>query len=611
MDPRLELFPYTTQTIDATVKPYLAQKIANVARSKRRKFIPANEINKALVRELIEALHDYDEEPTDTAMTRINTALSNANMGAYRFKQYPGRVFFYPITEQSKSLIGMCLFWYFGKPRMPLDPASESNPVSCHGFTDEHEGKDGTNIAATSLFFETSAKYMISNTVNSRTGAKDKSGHYISDGAHSFQTMLTVAMQKLNSLYPYFAIMNIHGMSYKGEYKGKAQNAMHMLIVNNFNGKFTRKYKSFPTLLALAATTSNFNYNTLWFYSDLPGQVKLDNGVTAPRLATKAGYSQPVEGAKIPLIRIRDTALFKRPSGSHSSNTLARIVHSGTQARAIEDSGRSAHLELDPHYRMINSSYRQKLIQAINLAMRYWIHYRHELHNVWGLQSRNPSIFQDLTKYQELFAPEFLAQNVINMASISNIDPLFADDVDEIDPNSYESDVDEEESDVTEFLATMAETDDTVADPEDANELSDPEDIVDDEMLNEIITEITETPDDDAELGSEYSVIESEAGSEVSSVEPLPEPELLGEYQAPNTDVIPKPEIEGIESVITTPPATVPTPPVIVPPEEIPTPQTAGACCAPLFFRIGKTVVTKAKEAPVTTSNTAKPSLVS
>lgn len=433
----IDAFPITSTEIQTTINQYIGRKDYG--------FEAPTEIKKQQMQNLLQALYDFDEIEEETArhaqIATIKQNLEIVGMEGIRFTADEKVIFFYPkaalVTGQTlqqqqqaqKEImldVGMCLWWRFGKLQKTNDPTTYKNPAVCLGITDEHEKKDGMGPFPVELFYKTFAKFMIVNAIHPRATSIPSAiqpSKPECDAAHSLTTMLYTAMKKLDELYPYFAVINLHGMGVKTNLPQGAA-AMHMLVINNASAQFTAQHKSFPSLFAYAALKQNFIPHTLAFASQLPGFVNRDG--THLRLAT----NDPAKNVE---------SFYYKPGFFLTTNVLAWLVHGTNIKPCYVDSGRSFLVELAPIFKNEYSGMRNMFIDAMNDTMQFWVRYVHDIHNVRTLNTREPEIFNDLSRYGELFTDTYLA-NLTTQPIIKSTDiittPSIIEDEEELAGNN-------------------------------------------------------------------------------------------------------------------------------------------------------------------------------
>ncbi len=108
-----------------------------------------------------------------------------------------------------------------------------------------HEGTDNAGRLATCLFTECRARWMICNAVHPHSvRGKTKHDKCPTDGAHNVDSMFAIACHQILRENSHCMHIQVHGMR-------KAPTRL-LYLTNQFNGEFTKKYRSAPLMLAKA-----------------------------------------------------------------------------------------------------------------------------------------------------------------------------------------------------------------------------------------------------------------------------------------------------------------------------------------------------------------------
>ncbi|XXF80453.1 hypothetical protein P2318_12075 [Myxococcaceae bacterium GXIMD 01537] len=303
----------------SSILPYVGQKVAN--------YEPPGDPAIVKMQEVFSALDAED-------LPRIEAALGAVGMTGCRLGNVDDSMIFFWAPPSARRV---AFIWRVGQIQVPGQPDTHANPVAPLVLESPHEGTDGVFRSATTVMAATRARILLMNAIHKGSSSETAKcqNSPISDGAHSVSTLFHKAHSKLAAMYPYAFFVQLHGMV------GGPEN--RLLLVNSFNSRFTTQYKSGPQLLAesFPLAFEPAQYEDFAVCSDFPLWYK-----------------------------------YGRPTGCHNTTVTAHQLNRGDQCKVgEEDTGRFAHVELDPTFRT-NENWENKsrrLADALNLTMQRWL----------------------------------------------------------------------------------------------------------------------------------------------------------------------------------------------------------------------------------------------
>lgn len=360
----------------------------------------------AKTQRLFDLLSYYDELPTNKLANKIKALTDEMNISAYSFPEFPNAIYFYPNVTEGKSLeFTINFLWNIGKVQVPGDETTYNNPYFPALLSNEHGNKDGVDRLAARLIFGSSLdpenpitlptpfatfKVMLVNAIfpnqNPTRVSNEQPSHSYADVAHSKGMLYYNAAEYLfNKVFDQkLAIVNLHGMGDKGR--------MEILAVSNENREPKNARRVFLQLFAAAFTKE------LVEFKEGAGSVTL--GTEMP------GFVNDNVGDKIPMTVVidGDPGMFHYDETVHSSNVIGNIPRSnGKPEQAL-------HIEASPGYKstMLNKK-GAAIISALNKAMFFFTRYNDNIaeYNLWNLNNTNPEVYQDMSKYQDLYGFNF------------------------------------------------------------------------------------------------------------------------------------------------------------------------------------------------------------
>lgn len=340
----------------------LSQLIArNTGKGRHRGYTPPNPTTRNQAINLLKALQKFDDNPSQLTLTQVNTAINSLGMKCQRVDGQNEWLYICPINEDASKRVQFTLGWHVG---------SKSKVA----VSDEHNGSDGAYRVVGAIAKQSDIKFVISNARHQEATTKKSSyqrSKQQSNWSHSGQTIAAPLFNYVRTAYPGIAIVNVHGMTTKGQVRA--------LLVNNWNNQFT-KGQSYPTLLAIALA-KRFTDRTINIGSDLPGFIVV-NGERR-QLTNTNNKNSPV--------------FVRAPKTPHNTNYIGRKVINRNR-----DSGNSCHIEFDA--RLLQGGPGLQLFMAAMAEADYWYNnYIDAIHNPWNLKTTNPAIFNDMSRYSELF----------------------------------------------------------------------------------------------------------------------------------------------------------------------------------------------------------------
>ncbi|HSX20758.1 MAG TPA: hypothetical protein VLG38_06540 [Gammaproteobacteria bacterium] len=378
--PFVAQFPVSQESFVATLRPLIGQAYP------RRKFAPPTKETSDNIQAFVQALHDYDVNPSTALENKLNTLMQALSLSAVRLKEMPDNAaIFYPndvhTSDPNHAIVcGGVLTWRFGNapPFFVFDP---------------HSGQDGTIFSVTTQFLA-GAKALLSHAFNPNVANNpDFKGNPITPGnirrfadpAHSNTTAFVPFVTKLYSLYDYGCTVT-HGMIGKPNFQ---------LVANNdFKAQFLRGPRSFIALMTIALALEDLptNPNLIVVEGHVPGYVVKD-GIKAPIISVNNRNSPIREGA-----HVGDNT----DGVGHMANGAKGPFLMGVQTDRV------FFVELGGHLRRKDSYLMKQFAAAQAQASAWYALYDPTIHNPWQLQANFPDVYNDMTLYPKLFDPKFI-----------------------------------------------------------------------------------------------------------------------------------------------------------------------------------------------------------
>jgi hypothetical protein len=395
-------FPVSSQNFIQTLSPHVGQMTPSY------KFAPPSATTMANLTAFLQALDQYDQNPSDALITQLNNLMQQLDISAIRLQELENdAVIFYPNhpNGQTPFVTGVTLVWRFGLTKETGNAATLNNPLPQFIIFDPHPGQDGTLNAITTQFLA-GAKVLVSHLFNPNVAKNPNfKGNPIthsnikrfSDPAHSDTTAFVPVGQTLFTIYPKATCTITHGMG------GKPN--LQLLAGNDYNSRFFQNGTlSFDLLLSIALATQQTatgaiafpnNPNFLMIESPLPGRVNV-NGKSVP-LASRTNVNAVVHS---------HVDVDNSDTVGHMANGVTKhsVFGYGTQ------SDRGFFVEFGARFRTPGSYLMSLFAKAQIQANEWYAVYDPTIHDPWKLAQNFPDVYNDMTLYKNLYDPTFIQQ---------------------------------------------------------------------------------------------------------------------------------------------------------------------------------------------------------
>jgi hypothetical protein len=359
--------------------------------------IPGKEVKQDVVK-LLRMLQDYENDPSADKIAALNKQIEKLDLGVIRPNEEQDTVLiFYPKRERGQAFeVGAVYGRRFGKVKVNGDPSTGTVNNFCH--IEEHVGQDGTTDVGIVEFMEGQGKFFLLNASSPHVKPNPGKGRikYFSDPAHSNTTIFEPFLEELlQNQHPDMPVVITHGMS-------SEKPNFQLLMGNCFNGKFFRNGRnSFANLLAIALAQQDIGKSGVAVSSTIPGFIVRDG--------KKISMSPKPNGTPGALKQPR-SVINTNVSGHIGNFAQNSLINRGRQT------DRTIHLECGVRVRAVEKNpnrpniYRTKFSAALQNAIHWYGLYDPAIHDPWALEQRFPEVYNDMSKYGELFKPEFMAE---------------------------------------------------------------------------------------------------------------------------------------------------------------------------------------------------------
>lgn len=376
--PFVAQFPVSKTDFASTLSPHIGQKYP------RNKFAPPSSNVQANIKAFVQALHDYEANPSAAGVTQLNNLMTALKLSAVRLQERANdSVIFYPNDVAGKQPItcGGVLTWRFGSAPQFF-------------VFDPHSGQDGTISAVTTQFLA-GAKGLLSHAFNPNVADNPSfKGNPITpsnirrfaDPAHSNTTAFVPFVTKLYSLYDYGCTVT-HGMSGKPNFQ--------LVSNNDFRAQFLQGPRSFDALMTIALALQNLptNPNVVVVEGSVPGYV-VKNGTKVPLMSTNNRNSP---------IRQGNSVGDNSDCVGHMANGAQAPFNMGKQTDRV------FFVEFGPNFRGKNSNLMKMFAAAQAQAAAWYAAYDPSIQNPYALAKNFPDVYNNMALYPQLFDPQFIA----------------------------------------------------------------------------------------------------------------------------------------------------------------------------------------------------------
>ncbi len=265
---------------------------------KRGVYIKPDAATEQTVKDLVQALVDYEKNPSKITINKVIALLDNLDMTAHKVTSFNETrlsyatdkdleisdkddiLFFHAKDKDKIKGIGqLSFFWRFGDVVIPGQANTYKNPVKPIILSSLHEGTDGAGFMALSEFSKLKAKVLVINGLHkssSKLPSPFQIERTITDAPHSPNVLpIPFLEQALRVNFPDFALVVVHGLG-RNNPDGTVRQ-MKLWFINSAPGQFDLTQKSWPALLAIAFAQRDFNFGEVSIKCKFPNSFIVDD----------------------------------------------------------------------------------------------------------------------------------------------------------------------------------------------------------------------------------------------------------------------------------------------------------------------------------------------